>query len=109
MSKTYPDSVSMSSVQQTSLGFLFTGDLEGLAGQGLFFLPPHIRGSAMIVVSQRSQETFDLVSEGAGVGRSQSVALNGSGTSSLWIAEGFSRVKPQTSASTSSPLYGASG
>lgn len=42
-----------------------------------------------MLVSQRSQETFDLVSEGVGIGRSQRVALNGSGIRSLWIAEGF--------------------
>lgn len=51
-----------------------------------------------MLVSQRSWERFDLDSEGAGVGRSQRVTLNGSGISSLWIAEGFSRMKPQTSA-----------
>lgn len=52
----------------------------------------------MLPVSPRRRERFDLVSRGAGVGRSQRGTQKGSGTQSLWIAEGFSGMKPQTSA-----------
>lgn len=52
----------------------------------------------MLLVSPRRRERFALVSQGAGVGRSQRWTRKGSGIRSLWTAEGFSGMKPQTSA-----------
>ena len=78
--------------------WMFVHRRSGKVWARLIFLTITIGGSARKLVSQRSWERFNLDSEGAGVARSQRVTLNGSGIRSLWLVEGFSRMKPQTSA-----------
>lgn len=57
---------------------------------GFVFLTVPVKVSARTPVSQRRQERFDSVSEGAGIGKSQGGAVDG--IRSLWLVDSFSRV-----------------